>query len=342
MFTLFVLADDGVQDEEQVDWSNFDEQDGGADLASDAKAADNDDNDDQDWGGFDDDEQQATASRDTNKTTIANESGASISVMKTWRMSAEERSAVFRNYLLCAGGLLEGKDRGRTRGRGKKRMVKQDITLSKAVQAAAASSKLSALVSAAQDDDESSSSSSSSTFKWLPPLEKWHDSSAQHVLHQILKIPISLPPQSRKLMFKYCGASFTELPQLRREILMTKNMRVTEQRVHSPPPAAVRSVSSKSDANVINVLGIEMGKDTGREVPTTPIAVTSFMGGLQADGSSDMMNGGAVTFESIRNDIQNLILGLPNLSFMLSKNTADADPMVGDGFVSDTKQQPVV
>jgi len=124
---------------------------------------------------------------------------------------------------------------------------------------------------------------------WDPKKLKWHESTAQKYVHSLLNIPIPEKRSSLKESFKL------------------------------PPISRSRTGDSSSSRNINekNLLGIDVVESS----PTEPIEQKSGSAfGVSSFGESGPV-GGNTSFEAIKDEVKKILLGLPDLGFMLNVST---------------------
>mmetsp|Transcript_27203 Transcript_27203/g.66175 ORF Transcript_27203/g.66175 Transcript_27203/m.66175 type:complete len:1328 (-) Transcript_27203:223-4206(-) len=125
---------------------------------------------------------------------------------------------------------------------------------------------------------------------WKPTRGQWHGSASQAKLQAMIKTPIPPEPKPKFMAFK----------------------------IPEPKTRSQRTRVESKDANEVNLLGIDIGSGTG-QVPESsnsavlPTALGDFGGGTSRS-----------KFDAIRGEIQNMLLGLPDLKFMLSRRNSDS------------------
>mmetsp|Transcript_38623 Transcript_38623/g.74949 ORF Transcript_38623/g.74949 Transcript_38623/m.74949 type:complete len:1199 (-) Transcript_38623:84-3680(-) len=119
------------------------------------------------------------------------------------------------------------------------------------------------------------------TKPWIVPKSTWHKSVAQRQLHEILKTPLPADPKPKS--------------------------------VFVPLPRPKRSQKADSKENTINILDIDISSPTVRSSEESRPAPSFF------DVGGESGTSGSTSFDKIQRDIRTLLLGLPDLKFMLSK-----------------------
>jgi len=122
----------------------------------------------------------------------------------------------------------------------------------------------------------------------VPPQERWHGSEMQRILQDSLRLPMPPPPQSKTLTFK---------------VVESRRRKMSRQ--------------SAKDTSVVNVLGIDIAENPGAAASPKGSVPEFDMGNFSGTSEAEK------TFDNIRNEIQNLLLGLPDLKFMLLRTSGD-------------------
>ena len=147
--------------------------------------------------------------------------------------------------------------------------------------------------------------------EWDPGQQPWRGSIFQKDIHRILKIPLPKadlspsPPPPRALSRGQSAVSAGSAGSPRMGLVLK--------------PRGTSAPTSKQEKNVIDLLGIGLGAAEatpgGSGPPETPTGSGVF------DFSGSARRG----FASIKKDVEKLLLGLPDIGFMLSRKFIKTD-----------------